>query len=43
MRSDSGIAHERVAYPLIDLRLDRAACVQIIRQAGLPVPPKSSC
>ena len=30
-------------YPLIDLRLDRAACIAIIRQAGLPVPPKSSC
>lgn len=43
MRKDSGIAHERLAYPLIDLYLDRSACVQIIRQAGLPVPPKSSC
>jgi hypothetical protein len=28
---------------LIDLRLDRAACVEIIRKAGLPIPPKSSC
>ena len=43
MRKDSGIAHERLAYPLIDLRLDRSACVEIIRHAGLPVPPKSSC
>lgn len=43
MRTDSGIAHERLAYPLIDLRLDRSACIEIIRQAGLPVPPKSSC
>jgi hypothetical protein len=23
--------------------LDRTACTQIIRDAGLPVPPKSSC
>ena len=30
-------------YPLITLRLDRAACMGIIRCAGLPVPPKSSC
>lgn len=30
-------------YPLIDLGLDRAACAQIIRDAGLPVPPKSAC
>lgn len=43
MRTDSGIEHERLAYPLIDLRLDRAACMEIIRQAGLPIPPKSSC
>ena len=43
MRTDSGIPHERLAYPLIELRLDRAACVQLIRDAGLPVPPKSSC
>ncbi len=31
------------AFPLIDLRLDRMACQNIIRDAGLPVPPKSSC
>lgn len=32
-----------LVYPLIDLKLDRAACVNIITTAGLPVPPKSSC
>lgn len=30
-------------YPLIDLRLTRGDCESIIRRAGLPVPPKSSC
>lgn len=30
-------------YPLIDLRLTRKDCKAIIRQAGLPTPPKSSC
>lgn len=30
-------------YPLIDLRLTRHDCQAIIRDAGLPVPPKSSC
>lgn len=30
-------------YPLVDLRLTRQDCVQIILRAGLPVPPKSSC
>ncbi len=43
MHSDSGIAYEKLAYPLIDLRLDRSACTRIISDAGLPVPPKSSC
>ena len=35
--------NERTSYPLIDLRLDRSACQQIIADAGLPVPGKSSC
>lgn len=43
MRSDSGIAHQKLDYPLIDLRIDRQQCMNIIRDAGLPVPPKSSC
>jgi hypothetical protein len=43
MRNDSGIAYEKLAYPLIDLRLDRSQCAQIIHKAGLPIPPKSSC
>lgn len=30
-------------YPLLDLGLDRAACVAAILRAGLPVPPKSAC
>ena len=30
-------------YPLIDLRLTREDCKNIIREAGLPVPPKSAC
>jgi hypothetical protein len=30
-------------YPLMDWGMDRAACEQSIRDAGLPVPPKSSC
>ena len=30
-------------YPLLDLRLTRSDCEQIIRDAGLPVPRKSSC
>lgn len=30
-------------YPLLDLGLSRTDCMKIISDAGLPVPPKSSC
>lgn len=43
MRSDSGIAYEKLAYPLIDLRMDRQDCINVISRASLPIPPKSSC
>lgn len=35
--------HEQIVYPLLDLGLRRTDCARIIREAGLPVPPKSSC
>jgi hypothetical protein len=35
--------YERIVYPLLDLGIRRADCPRIIRSAGLPVPPKSSC
>jgi hypothetical protein len=35
--------YETPVYPLIDLGLDRAGCARVIRDAGLPVPPKSAC
>ncbi len=43
MRSESGQAWKTLDYPLIDMRIDRAQCQQIIQRAGLPIPPKSSC
>jgi hypothetical protein len=36
-------AYERRTYPLLDLGLNRTDCKTIIAEAGLPVPPKSSC
>lgn len=30
-------------YPLIDLHIDRAGALEIVRRAGLPVPPRSAC
>jgi len=30
-------------YPLIDRRMNRQDCINVIARAGLPVPPKSSC
>lgn len=35
--------YENPVYPLIDLGLSRQDCKNVIRDAGLPVPPKSSC
>lgn len=35
--------HESVVYPLLDLGIRRADCPRIIAQAGLPLPPPSSC
>lgn len=41
--------HERIVYPLVSigeetgLRLNRRGCQRLIAEAGLPVPPKSSC
>lgn len=51
MRTNSrkGQDFERVVYPLVGLgeetglKLTRQDCTQVIRRAGLPVPPKSSC
>lgn len=34
---------KRREYPLLDLRLKRDDCRQIVTDAGLPMPPKSSC
>jgi PP-loop superfamily ATP-utilizing enzyme len=35
--------YQIIDYPLIDLLISRSRCEQIIADAGLPVPPKSSC
>lgn len=34
---------EVIEYPLIDLGLSRAQCMEITRKAGLPPAPKSAC
>lgn len=35
--------YEQPTYPLIDLGLNRQDCMNVIADAGLPVPPKSAC
>ena len=40
---DSSVPHEVFDYPLIDMKLSRDDCQQIIIDAGLPPAPKSSC
>lgn len=43
MNSRKTAPHERLVYPLIDMRLRLTDCIRIIRAAGLPLPPKSAC
>jgi hypothetical protein len=42
---DAGEDHRRpAAYrPLVEAGIDRRGCIEIIKQAGLDVPPKSGC
>lgn len=42
-RTASGIAWQVLTYPLLDMRLTRQDCINVIEHAGLSVPPKSSC
>lgn len=42
-RSASWIAWQVLEYPLIDMRMSRQHCIRAIADAGLPIPPKSSC
>lgn len=35
--------NEVAAYPLLDRRLTQMDCQNLIRRAGLPIPPKSAC
>lgn len=41
--NSSRIAWQVFEYPLIDRRLTRQDCGNIIERAGLPIPPKSAC
>lgn len=43
MRTDSGIPWQVLEYPLVEMRLDRQDCINIIVRAGLPEPMKSAC
>lgn len=35
--------YERLVFPLLKLGLNRNRCETVIRDAGIPVPPKSAC
>jgi len=41
-RNAYGVTHWN-RYPLIEHKLNQAACVAIIQSVGLPIPPKSAC
>lgn len=40
---NKAMPYEELEYPLLYLGIRRADCYGIIRRAGLPMPPKSSC
>ena len=40
---DSNVKWAQNRYPLIELRLSRQDCINTIKEAGLPVPPRSAC
>ena len=40
---DSRVDYVTNLYPLIDRRITREGCIEIIEEAGLPIPPRSSC
>lgn len=42
-RTDSGFDWQELEYPLLDMRITRMDCMNIIKDAGLPIPSKSSC
>lgn len=42
-RTASRFPTQTLAYPLLDLGIDRAGCARIVADAGLPPAPKSSC
>lgn len=40
---DSRLKWQTNRFPLLELGLSRDDCIQVIEDAGLPVPPKSAC
>jgi len=40
---DSKVKRDRNRWPLIELKLGRQACDEIVRSVGLTVPPRSAC
>jgi 3'-phosphoadenosine 5'-phosphosulfate sulfotransferase (PAPS reductase)/FAD synthetase len=40
---DSGVRYLRNVYPLVDLRMTRAACVRYLTAHGIAIPPRSAC
>ncbi len=40
---DSRVEYVTNLYPLIDRRITRAGCMELIKSEGLPIPPRSAC
>jgi hypothetical protein len=42
-RDNSGFDDQILEYPLLQLQMNRKACYDVIKEVGLPAPPKSAC
>ena len=42
-RYKPNISEYTVEYPLIDRKMERKDCIQLVKDAGYTVPPKSGC
>ncbi len=43
VRFNNDVKYQQLAYPLIDKKITRAQCYEIIQKHGFPIPEKSGC
>jgi len=41
--ADADVTWIKNEYPLVDMNMSRSDCIRLLKELGLPVPPKSAC